>query len=152
MEEGMEDTGNSGDRISRNTLPIEIGEQRIRRQDMPRGDGTGRNGFGPMTGRGMGYCAGYDVPGYVNGGGFGNRRFFGRGAGLGLGYRYGGRYGYGLRSRRFAPVAPAYDLYDAASEADDLKLHAEALERELQGVRNRLNVLEKEGSKGEDTV
>ena len=26
---------------------------------MPRGDGTGPMGMGPMTGRGMGYCTGY---------------------------------------------------------------------------------------------
>ncbi|NLG67487.1 MAG: DUF5320 domain-containing protein, partial [Actinobacteria bacterium] len=25
---------------------------------MPRGDGTGPEGMGPMTGRGAGYCAG----------------------------------------------------------------------------------------------
>ena len=33
---------------------------------MPRGDGTGPGGMGPMTGRGAGYCAGYSVPGYMN--------------------------------------------------------------------------------------
>ena len=43
---------------------------------MPYGDGTGPNGLGPMSGRGLGV-----------------RRGFGRGAGLGRGY---GR-GYGLR-------------------------------------------------------
>ncbi len=33
---------------------------------MPRGDGTGPQGLGPMTGRGAGFCSGYDVPGYAN--------------------------------------------------------------------------------------
>ena len=33
---------------------------------MPAGDGTGPLGFGPMTGRAAGYCAGYPVPGYAN--------------------------------------------------------------------------------------
>ena len=33
---------------------------------MPRGDGTGPAGMGPMTGRAAGYCAGYGVPGYMN--------------------------------------------------------------------------------------
>lgn len=33
---------------------------------MPYGDGTGRFGRGPFTGRGMGFCAGYDRPGYAN--------------------------------------------------------------------------------------
>jgi hypothetical protein len=34
--------------------------------DMPRGDGTGPAGLGPMTGRVAGFCAGYSVPGYMN--------------------------------------------------------------------------------------
>ena len=32
---------------------------------MPGGDQTGPLGFGRMTGRGAGYCAGYSTPGYV---------------------------------------------------------------------------------------
>jgi len=36
---------------------------------MPWGDGTGPAGKGPKTGRGMGFCAGYDKPGYLNPGG-----------------------------------------------------------------------------------
>ena len=54
---------------------------------MPRGDGTGPMGMGSMTGRAMGYCAGYSVPGYMNQAGFG---FSGRGfgfAGRGRGHR-----------------------------------------------------------------
>ncbi len=50
---------------------------------MPRGDGTGPLGQGPRTGRGMGFCAGYSAPGYMNAG-FGRRfRRFGRGFGCG---------------------------------------------------------------------
>lgn len=44
---------------------------------MPRGDGTGPNGQGPMTGRGFGYCAGYERPGYADPGRR-RRRFFWR--------------------------------------------------------------------------
>ena len=33
---------------------------------MPRGDGTGPAGLGPMSGRAAGFCAGYSVPGYMN--------------------------------------------------------------------------------------
>lgn len=33
---------------------------------MPRGDGTGPMGMGPMTGRAAGYCAGYPTPGFMN--------------------------------------------------------------------------------------
>lgn len=43
---------------------------------MPAGDGTGPLGFGPMTGRAAGYCAGYPVAGFMNpisGRAFGNR-------------------------------------------------------------------------------
>ena len=43
---------------------------------MPRGDGTGPMGLGPMTGRGAGFCAGLAAPGYANsiGCGFGFNR------------------------------------------------------------------------------
>lgn len=41
---------------------------------MPRGNGMGPFGQGPMTGRGMGYCAGFAQPGFANaGGGYGHR-------------------------------------------------------------------------------
>lgn len=33
---------------------------------MPRGDGAGPNGMGRMTGRKSGYCAGFNIPGYMN--------------------------------------------------------------------------------------
>jgi hypothetical protein len=33
---------------------------------MPAGDGTGPLGWGPMTGRAAGYCAGFPVPGFMN--------------------------------------------------------------------------------------
>ncbi len=42
---------------------------------MPQGDRTGPRGQGSMTGRGMGYCAGFNVLGFMNG--FGFRRGFG---------------------------------------------------------------------------
>jgi len=47
---------------------------------MPRGNGTGPAGMGPMTGRAAGYCAGYPVPGYMNP--YGGR------LGLGYGFSY----------------------------------------------------------------
>ncbi|MDH7481997.1 MAG: DUF5320 domain-containing protein [Armatimonadota bacterium] len=33
---------------------------------MPKGDGTGPLGLGPMTGRRVGYCAGYCMSGFAN--------------------------------------------------------------------------------------
>jgi len=58
---------------------------------MPRGDRTGPLGEGPMSGRQLGYGAGYNTPGYTKARGAGlGRRFFNR-FGFGLGYRGGFR-------------------------------------------------------------
>jgi hypothetical protein len=62
--------------------------------DMPRGDGTGPAGLGPMTGRAAGFCAGYPVPGYLNPA-IGRVGF--RGPGLPAFAPYGaGLYGHGM--------------------------------------------------------
>lgn len=53
---------------------------------MPRGDGTGPAGRGPMTGRAAGYCAGYDAPGFADALGARGRA---GGAGAGRGVRAG---------------------------------------------------------------
>lgn len=50
---------------------------------MPRGDRTGPLGLGPRTGRSMGYCSGFRVPGFTNPDNrrslwFGRNRRFGR--------------------------------------------------------------------------
>jgi len=80
--------------------------------DMPGGDRTGPLGFGPMTGRAAGYCAGYPFAGYMNpfyGRGFARGwagypvagfmpPLYGRGCGMGFG-RGGGR---GRRNRFFS--------------------------------------------------
>ncbi len=49
---------------------------------MPRRDGTGPMGIGPMTGRGTGFCAGFRTSGFLN-------SFSGGGSGFsrGQGYR-----------------------------------------------------------------
>ncbi len=73
---------------------------------MPGGDRTGPIGAGPMTGRGAGFCAGYDVPGYMNpafGRGFGG----GRGRGMGRGFGMGG--GRGWRHQYYATGLPGWD-------------------------------------------
>lgn len=89
--------------------------------DMPGGDRTGPLGFGPMTGRAAGYCAGYPFAGFMNpfyGRGFARGwsgyplagltpNLFGRGRGMGFG-RGGGRgrrnrfFSYGLSPRPWA--------------------------------------------------
>ena len=61
---------------------------------MPRGDRTGPWGQGPMSGRAMGYCAGYPNPGFMSfGPGFGFGRGFGRGRGW-RGFGFGPTWGY----------------------------------------------------------
>lgn len=47
---------------------------------MPRGDGTGPAGTGPMTGRRVGFCVGFRVPGFLNSS-LGRDLGFGRGQG-----------------------------------------------------------------------
>jgi len=73
---------------------------------MPRGDGTGPWGQGSMTGRGLGYCSGYERPGFITpgpgmglgrgmGAGWTPGRGMGRGRGMGMGRgRFCGFQGY----------------------------------------------------------
>lgn len=68
---------------------------------MPRGDGKGPEGRGPMTGRRAGYCSGNDEPGVENDS---SRRGFGFGFGGGKGQVRRGRgrgQGFGGRCRGF---------------------------------------------------
>jgi hypothetical protein len=104
---------------------------------MPRGDGTGPRGMGPMTGRAAGFCAGYDVPGFGN-------PALGRGFGMG-----GGR---GWRNRFYATGIPGRMLYhryyppiaqtDPEMEKQLLKNQADALESELDFVKKRLSEID----------
>jgi len=71
---------------------------------MPRGDGTGPMGMGPMTGRAAGLCAGYPTPGFMN-------PYWGRAGisfaqtGYPTAYSYAGVpfYGRGFPARYFGP-------------------------------------------------
>lgn len=109
---------------------------------MPRGDGTGPAGMGPMTGRSAGYCAGFGVPGFVNrnvgfGGGFG--RGAGRGAGRGIGLGFRTRMGLGAAMPWFGFAGRP----DGETEQTLLKNQAEALKAQLNAVQQRLTELEK---------
>ncbi len=135
---------------------------------MPRGDGTGPEGRGPMTGRGLGYCAGYSTPGFTKGVGRGLARGRGRGLGRGLGRGFrGGRGRAANPPRRFAPPVervpvdyprrvPVYQEpsraprtqsrsysgdYSRENEIEDLKAYAEDLKRELDEVERRIDEL-----------
>ena len=69
---------------------------------MPRGDRTGPEGRGPMTGRRAGYCAGFAVPGYMNPG------YAGYGFRPGFMGRMGGGRGRGYRNMYYATGLPAW--------------------------------------------
>lgn len=111
---------------------------------MPRGDGTGPMGYGPMTGRGAGLCAGYAVPGFMNpvaGRGFG----FGRGRGFGRGF--GARNWAWAGQPAAAPAwgyGPAAAPYAPRQEADALRSQMEYLEGALGEMKQRLSELEKQ--------
>lgn len=107
---------------------------------MPRGNGTGPDGRGQMSGRGEGYCAGYGLPGYANsaaGIGRGMGRGFGRGRGFGPGRVFGMGFGRG-RTDDSVLAAAASAAPPAELERWNLERRAEALEEELKMIRGRL--------------
>jgi hypothetical protein len=114
---------------------------------MPRGDSTGPMGMGPMTGRQAGYCAGYNMPGFVkNAGRRGMGTSFGRGVNLG---EWGG--GFRRRNRFFATGVPGrawfgvpltpFQQADPATEIQALKSQAEYLQSEMDAIKKRLDEL-----------
>ena len=88
---------------------------------MPQNDGTGPQGQGPLTGRGLGLCA---------------RRF---------GFRRGFGFGRGFGRRWFQPNQFAQPVQPVQySEADEKKILAEELkeiEAEKKEIQNRLKEL-----------
>ena len=126
---------------------------------MPWGDRTGPWGRGPMTGRGAGYCAGYDMPGNINPDvpGYGRGRGFGPGRGMGRGFGRGMCWGRGFRRRfwrepypdpyyRPEPIyhpyyGPEFKEPDPEEEKTYLKNLAEALEKEIKAIKDRLKEL-----------
>jgi len=112
---------------------------------MPRGDGTGPFGEGPMTGRAAGYCAGYALPGFAG------RPVFGRGAfGPGMGYGRGGGRGYrnrfcatGVPFSAFAVPEPG-PVLGRDEEVALLKSESQRLKSVLETIDQRLQQLETE--------
>jgi len=122
---------------------------------MPAGDRTGPWGLGPGTGRGLGYCSGFQAPGFMFPGpglgfgrGFGLGRGFGRGMGLGRGRgywrpRFGVFYSYPYSG--MAPFPSGAPVYPFSREDEEAVLagQTEALEAELRQIRERLEELKK---------
>ena len=112
---------------------------------MPRGDATGPVGMGRMTGGAAGFCAGYNMPGYMNTTpASGCKMGFGRKGGFGVG-------GFGRRNRFFAAggmgpgrawasrwTAP---LADPEAGKQSLKSQAECLQSEMDAIKKRLDEL-----------
>jgi hypothetical protein len=98
---------------------------------MPRGDRTGPQGMGPLTGRGRGICGGGDRQGFGRGFRRGPGRGFGRvmNPGEGLGPRF---YGQTQDSPYARPLTN-----DQESRA--LQQEAEYLKEQLRDIETRLN-------------
>jgi len=110
--------------------------------------------MGPMTGRGMGYCAGNDTPGFANpaGGGFGRgmARGWGRaqvGGGRAMAWGRGGRWGgYGRGGYgRGGYGRGGYEYWGAPTAAvppspEDEKLY---LEGELEALKTQMEAIQK---------
>ena len=119
---------------------------------MPRGDGTGPGGMGPMTGRAAGYCAGNTAPGYANSwGGRGMGYGFGRGAGWGRGMGRGWRgYGFGYNyAPPVYPAAPTTGWYGPAPVNKEtqllvLKNQADELTEALSRIEEQIQTLGEE--------
>jgi len=106
---------------------------------MPGGNRTGPAGMGPMTGRGAGFCAGYNTPGYshpVVGRGMGMGRGRGMGLGRGMGRGFGGWGGFGYAA---PPVA---QTLTGEQELEGLKGQAEYIESSLDQIKARIEALQ----------
>ena len=124
---------------------------------MPRGDGTGSRGMGPMTGRRGGFCAGYGVPGYANPGpSWGLGRFGGRGGGRGYRNWYCATGVPGWARFCYAPAwcappqawqgpqVPPLGYPQQPQETQFLKQQAAWLQEQLQSIQERIAELEQE--------
>ena len=97
---------------------------------MPGHDGTGPQGRGPLTGRGLGNCQGA-----------GSRQGFGRGFGQGRGF--GGGFGRGgmARGQGFGFSAPAYQEPTKEEEKTYLESELKAAEEDIKAIKKRLSEL-----------
>jgi len=93
---------------------------------MPRGDQTGPLGQGPRTGRGMGYCSGFNAPGFMN-------------PGFCRGRRFGRRFGW----RNFAPIESFSEPVKLTKEEQKkiLKEELNEIEQEKKEIEKRLKEL-----------
>jgi len=115
---------------------------------MPRGDRTGPRRLGSMTGRRLGYCVGYDTPGYTKGPGMG----LGRGSGFG----YGRSCSWGYSAPIYAPVynpfpsgiipqiSPENQLAMLNQEKGYLESEMKNMQSAIEDISKRISDFEKE--------
>jgi len=120
---------------------------------MPRGDRRGPEGFGAMTGRALGYCAGNDRPGFaVDAAPQRMARGFrggGRGRGPGRGMGYGRGFGRGYRALSSENQETNNTEQSEAVSNNELALNrleniAENLQSQLEEVKGEINNLKEE--------
>jgi len=110
---------------------------------MPRGDRTGPLGLGPGTGRALGYCYGYDTPGFTKGPGLGRGAGFRFGRGMGWGRGFGRAWGFAAPYPGY--YTPGYPWMSSMSKEDEVKLlksQADELSRAQKEIEKRLGELE----------
>ncbi len=120
---------------------------------MPAGDGTGPLGYGPMTGRGTGYCAGYGMPGYMN------RPFGCAGAFGGRGRGWRNMY-YSTGLPRWARGHVLYPAYPGTGysggltperEMEALKNQSDFFQKQIEVLNQRIRELEEIAAKKSDS-
>jgi len=93
---------------------------------MPQGDKTGPAGQGSMTGREMGFCAGFNAPGFMN-------PRFGRGFGRGRGFAWKAR---AIQPMQIQQVQPA--IIPEKQEKQFLEQELNILKDEMKEIEKRL--------------
>jgi len=96
---------------------------------MPRGDGTGPAGQGSMTGRGMGFCAGFNAPGYMNGE-------------FRMGFSKGRGFGHRARAMQVMPIQQPTVITEK-QEKQFLEQELNALKEEMKEIEERLKEVKK---------
>lgn len=103
---------------------------------MPGGDRTGPAGLGSRTGRGMGYCSGFDAPGYFNAG-FGRPFGAGRGGGQGRCIRFWPMVpGVAFGPRQTAAPSPEVEMADLEEVAESLEAHLKSIKARMEELRS----------------
>lgn len=103
---------------------------------MPFGDGTGPQGQGPMSGRGLGRCSGSNSPGYTQ-----QKPGCGRGRGFRNWFQSTGLFGW-QRAKRNMPAwgrtqtenSPEQEKQALKTELENLHNQAERIEQRLQDL------------------